>query len=81
VSLSRAAFAELIPPPYLCIEISEFQHPMRSDNSVNKKREANNAWHTYPGMILSDAIYVREIEEPPVTATTVYELRIWASTQ
>nr|AFK41374.1 unknown [Medicago truncatula] len=34
VSLSNAAFAEPMPPPY-------------------------------PGMILSDAMYVREIEDPP----------------
>lgn len=28
--------------------------------------------HTYPGMILSDAMYVRDNEEPPITKTKVF---------
>jgi len=35
VSLSRAAFAELIPPPYLSKIYQELHHPMINDNSLN----------------------------------------------
>ena len=42
---------------------------MGSGTHQNKKTRVNKVTGTCPGMILSEAMYVREIEEPPVVAT------------
>jgi hypothetical protein len=68
VSLSKAALAELIPPPYMYIKESK----MLSVNFYFLIKLQNNmsfAYPTYPRIILSEAIYVRDSEAPPITKT------------
>lgn len=68
VSLSRAAFAELMPPPYLHMTISNDVFEREKKKGMVTSRSNKKACE-YPGMILSEAMQVREIEAPPAILT------------